>query len=115
MNYELAKQLKDAGFKQDGSNGFITDKGIFESLFDCDYCPEVFGQPTSNKNNAYVPSLSELIESCGDGFFGITRDNNHGNISFKASGDPMAFDIFEGYGNSPEEAVARLWLELNKK
>ncbi len=76
MEYELVKELKDAGFQWDDVEFFY-------------------------------PSLSELIEACGDGFFSLFRYKN----CYEANGDLGK----EGRGITPEEAVARLWIALNKK
>ena len=87
MNYELQHKLKDAGFPQG----------------DCD---EIEGDVT------YEPSLSELIEACGDLSFKLEWGSNekvwyaHGSIG--RGGEDTK-------GETPEEAVANLWLELNKK
>lgn len=85
MNYELAKQLKDAGFPWKGP--------FFENE---EYYRE------------YYPTLSELIEACGDKFDAL--------VSSERSGGWMATDGrgLSGDGSTPEEAVANLWLELNK-
>lgn len=84
MNYELAKQLKDAGFP------------IIE-----------------HEEPRYwtFPTLSELIEACDklDGFGQLGRANKGWNVWKLGIRRPVAF------GETPEEAVAKLWLELNKK
>lgn len=100
MTYELAKQLKDAGFPQAKKLG---GQFLGESM-------EVL---------VYSPPLSELIEACG---------KKLGSLYRSATGDWMAHtdmawhkdfglrekSMFER-GDTPEEAVARLWLALNKK
>ncbi len=92
MNYELAKKLKDAGFPQEGDG----------SVRWTDQEPNL-GIPV------YQPTLSELIEACGDKF------------EFMGKGDPVsewiAFDNGElnGRGSTPEIAVANLYLALNTK
>ncbi len=87
MNYELAKSLQDSGFKH------LHGAGCYE--FETGTC---------------APTLSELIAACGDGLWRIERYfdgtwfvndcNNDGSVD---------------YYKTPEEAVANLWLELNKK
>lgn len=91
MNYELAKQLKDAGFPFDPELGHAV----------------------------ISPSLSELIEACGDD---ICLSNVDGYvqgklskktwIAIKSYGIRKPEDIEDGY--TAEEAVAKLWLALNK-
>ena len=60
-----------------------------------------------------LPSLSELIEACGEGFEELVRfkDKNAIGAKWGAFTNPKIVSR----GNTPEEAVARLWLGLNKK
>jgi len=115
MNYELAKQLKDAGFPQDGDNMELCH-GESETVFVSDI-------EDGKTNYCYVPTLSELIEACGDRFGALhamgTLVGEKGITSWKAEsgGDHSIEDTFpfvNGKGETPEEAVAKLWLELNK-
>lgn len=89
MNYELAKELKEAGFPQDGTN----------------YTPDHGG---SEETAAYYPSLSELIEACGESLFRIDFLPDQNRII------AYAYGAREGDGSTPEVAVAKLWLALNK-
>lgn len=89
MTYELAKELKDAGFPQN--------------------MPQMDGWPCK-------PTLSELIEECGKAMYGMYR----ADVLWHATGgkdvdDDRFMITFEEDGSTPEEAVARLWLALNKK
>lgn len=101
MNYELAKELKEAGFP-------ITKVTWTWKTGD------VEGEHLPN------PSLSELIETCG-------KDNEKGEFTLywdlkewvsgyyeDTWGEPRQHNI-EETGSTPEESVARLWLALNKK
>lgn len=110
-NYELSQELKERGLG-DGSVGLLDGTNI----------PIVSGL-----------SLPELIEACGGKFalFGpgchLTRIDEtelgnvfHGEETLKdtwlARVDDSGNDEgLEGQGKTPEEAVARLWLALNKK
>ena len=108
MNYELAKELKEAGFPQND-----TWDG---SLFLCQH-----SQPKSRDEAAAhilvadkcklakVPTLSELIEACGIRFWRITFVDT--SMEWTAEASFPSLEI----GKTPEEAVARLWLALNKK
>lgn len=101
MNYELAKKLKEAGFPQ---------KGIYEGTT---YNLSDIKKVGVNIGDVYIPTLSELIEACGDDFEVIWK--GWGSTKWLAAprtsyGDPE--DYSEGC--TPEEAVANLWLELNK-
>jgi hypothetical protein len=112
MNYELAKQLKDAGFPQ---------KTNFGSFFYHEE-PTEFGTPKVTKwlenlttlqqpsCDVLCPTLEELIELCRErksGFRLICGSDGIWNATL--------IDHSEvGRGSSPTEAVARLWLVLNK-
>jgi len=109
MPYELAKQLKDAGFPQDRKRGWF--------VFRDPKAPDAHFQ-------AYIPTLSELIEACGDDFVRLTRYTySGGKIGWYAS--PKAFLGFQQvapeehladfHGSTPEEAVAHLFLALHSK
>lgn len=98
MNYEICKKLKDAGFPQMVTgNGYFSDGESSMTL----------GEPYASRN-VYYPSLSELIEACGDSFWSINKTAN-GKWFAVAEEAPVA------KGDFPQEAVANLWLELNKK
>ena len=105
MDYKLAKKLKDNGFPQIPQHEFVCKEGAGE-----DEC-------------VTKPRLSELIDACGDGF---ELESEYWDVelaqevsswhSLKAIKDPDDDrEYVHGYGRTPEEAVAKLWLELNKK
>ncbi|MHA1400065.1 MAG: hypothetical protein ACTSQE_06935 [Candidatus Heimdallarchaeaceae archaeon] len=83
MNYKLAKQLKEAGFPQDK------------------------WYPQDSFEDAKNPTLSELIEACGEGFFELRKDSERWSCGGRVEG-------INFYGKTPEESVAKLWLKLNK-
>jgi hypothetical protein len=85
MTYELAKQLKDAGFP------FIK----------CEH----------DESSIKIPTLSELIEACGAGFDHLMRVDE-GFLAFPNDID-VKNDGEDYLGKTPEEAVAKLWLKLN--
>ena len=101
MNYELALELKNAGFDQ-----------------------ELLGRydATTFKDGTLVPTLSELIEACGDEFGYLKRtyfgaDEKKIVLWTAESVSFRGFDTLKSYYNcsTPEEAVARLYISLNKK
>jgi len=103
MNYKLAKQLKDLGFPQEGTDRYlkegISKKGT--SILDSD---KVY--------YSYKPTLSELIEACGDGFMSLFKA-----ISLYEDEEWWAGDSssrLKTTGKTPEEAVANLYIKLNK-
>ncbi len=87
MNKELKQKLRDAGF---------------DSHFgDCQTC------------GVNSPTLSELIEACGDDFYSLQHNQSkvpgEWYVIYKSKEPhPPAF-----YSNTPEESVANLWLRLN--
>jgi len=93
LDYELAKELKEAGYPQD----LVSAPYHRIDFKDC-------AQPT----------LSELIEACGEQFGGMTLEldkrSRTGKVWKVYSGDGSNILIFP----TPEEAVARLWLALNR-
>ncbi len=100
MNYELAKQLKDAGFPQKRRAWYYSDE---ETTM---YCDHVFD------GLIMKPSLSELIEACiGEYWFTLAELKPH---AWRAEGRTLDLKTLRGKGKTPEEAVAKLWLELNK-
>ena len=108
MNYELALELKEAGFL---FHGIAEGKEAWDGKA---YIEE-------GTLLAYaLPTLEELIEACGEGFNTLSRDaststtcwvvNNYSEID---APEETVLGWFEG--KTPTEAVARLWLVINKK
>lgn len=92
MNYELAKELKEAGFPQHGTSTAY-------SACEEDKC----------FSDACIFDLSELIEACeGQVFMLLINRNLEGRWAAALDGQGAS-------GDTPTEAVARLWLTLNKK
>ena len=114
MNYKLAKKLKDAGFPQ---QEFDFAKNKVEEAPN-DIAPYKW---------AYPPTLSELLEACGDKFESLSyvypKSEDTTNTEWLEKGGRWcAVAMEQGFttiadtnGFTPEEAVANLWLELNKK
>lgn len=103
MTYELALKLKNTGFPQNPSfKGFDTITQLNNG--------EVWER---SGEKVYLPSLLELVEACGDKFCLLQKhsDNHWHAISIDWNDE----EDFEGYYESPEEAVANLWLALNDK
>lgn len=102
ISYELAKQLKDAGFPL--------------RMTDHEYC--VYQQVEILDGISYhLPSLSELIEACGESFYALEHQpqNKLGKwyvVSTISNTNPPG-PVF--YSATAEEAVAHLWLALHKK
>ena len=98
MKYELAKELKEAGFPQ------IIKDTQYTGALECGHCGYFM------KGEVHIPTLSELIEACGKYI-----ELSNGDVRFKdwyASAGKAGEEI---EGKTPEEAVARLYIALNKK
>ena len=107
MNYKLAKQLLKAGFPQPK---YFTAGNYHEK----------------NEEMIFIPTLSELIKACPK----EVKAPNHNTKAQKpiehlfrlgwGDGWYAGYEFYEssiielyGWGKTPEEAVARLWLQLN--
>ena len=100
MNHKIAKQLKDAGFPQTSKPTkveFYNSKGGFK-----------LSEPRQNI------SLSELIEACGKEFYQLTQKEIILEPKWIATAIiPIVKEII-AQGKTKKEAVAKLWLKLNK-
>lgn len=103
IDYELAKQLKDAGFPQTGQLVEMWQK------------PN--GGYTAFPNGPIkFPTLEELIDACGEKFDCLWftpegwEDKTYWRARCKHDYGNHTCD-----GSTPLEAVAHLWLDLNKK
>ncbi len=109
MNEKLALSLRDAGYPQ-GQMPYYDSEGY------------IHRSEEEIENWVYEPSLSELIEACGDGFPALQRSN-----MWRGTYNPDGPKEFVGLrwfidlgdtlieGETPEEAVAVLWMSINKK
>jgi len=126
ISYELAKQLKDNGFRQLWNSGryyYLDDIG-YKVAFDY-----IKGATLENgqlisyvETLVMIPTLSELIEACGkyicleqltDGWICYSNEQDFGSPVVLDAID--TFMCLHGYGSTPEEAVAKLYLALNEK
>jgi hypothetical protein len=91
ISYELARKLKDAGFPQ-------SELARAQHQAGYDYVS--------------LPTLSTLIEVCGEGFGVLGRDPDRWVAREYVSERGEWNNAHEG--ETPEDAVARLWLLLNQ-
>ena len=119
LSYELCKKLKEAGFPQDSEGQWVksSDGGLSVwSQF------EISELQTSKHEllNVKHPTLSELIEACGNDFLlwkyeggwrAFAPDYTDYVVDNAVDAGPGAVCR----GKIPEEALANLWLQLNKK
>jgi len=99
MDYELAKELKDVGFpnSNEWTFGEVAGEGM-QCFYD------------DGDSIHFRPTLSELINGCGIAFEGLHAPNG-----IEKSWSAFDRNLSEyGLGSTPKEAVARLWLALNK-
>ncbi len=90
MIFEMAKQLRDAGFPM--PNG-ITVRRVSDNTYD------------------YGPTLSELIAAFGSDFGQLRRETSPlGVEGWRASISNNRMTVF---GTSPEDVLALLWLSLH--
>lgn len=119
ISYELAKKLEDVGFPEkevvigdwywEGPNGYGGGEALYQLTDEIDQ----LGMSTGVIIR--IPTLSELIEACGEEFTQLIRFNST-HFQVKPSlGRMLNYPDEIFIGQSPEEAVATLWLELNKK
>ena len=90
ISYELARKLKDAGFPQS----------------------EFPRAQQRTVRYARMPTLSTLIEACGEGFGALGREPDRWVACEYVSERGEWSNAHEG--ETPEDAVARLWLSLNQ-
>ena len=144
MNYELAKELKEAGLPQDnGSEYFIPedieyDDGYNEKetnkksqnilvtkdvqsflengiLFVGDYENDNY-KKYSVASLVRKPTLEELIEACGHSFVSLEYNQvNEDKWKWTASAWKNDEPVRSITHQTPSETVAKLWLSLNKK
>lgn len=67
------------------------------------------------KESGYIGKLDlySLIEACGNRFAELSKGQTPIDYKWTAQGYPI--QTMFSHGDSPEEAVANLYLELNKK
>lgn len=103
MTYELAKKLKEAGFPQGGSGLWYTTATQVSRLHEIEPGDVI----EMEVKPVYSPSLSELIEACGDRFSYLKKVGDQ----WDTSADNEGWGV---YGSTPEGAMAKLWLALNE-
>lgn len=103
ISYELAKKLKDVGFKEPEE----------DSPYHGTYIP-IAG---TAEGYVYAPTLEELIEECGDEVVLVKKGNTYtAGQTIEDHPDGHTIEPFPcGEGATPSEAVANLWLKLNEE
>lgn len=132
MNYELALELKKAGWPQIAGGCWVL---LRPRRYVDQRTRQWIDRPSHWIKNprivmpgkglakaldwAITPTLSELIEASGEVTVMLWGCKRHG---YYASSQPCSQEIYDTEivdgatnGTTPEEAVARLWLSLNTK
>ncbi len=105
MNYDLAKELMDAGFPQGGKGSWTHPRDAIV---------------IRSHDRVYAPTLEELIEACGNKFGALYTSFDRKNPWAASNQKPELIDwqnlqSIHVNGATPTEAVARLWLALNAR
>ena len=129
LTYEQCLELKEAGFPQElkYGDGFypihesrntrvITLHGSEHAYrcgpgrcgCECTYC-----YPYACKNGLKIPTLEELIDACGEHLSELGRLGEDG--LFKWYAEENNRELTRHYAATPSEAIANLWLALQKK
>jgi hypothetical protein len=114
ISYELASELKEAGYPRFGTKWAWApvaqkEKGeLGRPLWKEEILPNNF---QSDIEFVAAPTLEELIEACGESFLVLEREAD------KWIGGGLAADTSDyrrAEGSTAAEAIARLWLALHK-
>jgi len=116
MTYELAKELKEARFPQKGNGEMIiyyTGDTVARIFYNQFVTLKIEGKPEI----VYSPTLEELIEACGGSFDDLQKAGKlwiaRGIVEKQSNSN---LDILQQNTEpTSTEAVAKLWLALNKK
>jgi hypothetical protein len=107
FSFNLAKRLKAAGFPQRFTAGrAFNEQGLAIQL-------TTERQWRAEDTDISIPTLNELIKACGERFGGLENVPDGTRNRFRAY--TQLPDTPSGYADTPEEAVARLWLLLNRQ
>lgn len=135
INYELALALKNAGFPQAYRNTIPWMDWAYDTtgelhLLHCDndtnwWIGNDYHHQLSELTDEQIykdwvkcPTLAELIEECGENFFKLIKLTNGWEVEYfqnYQSYGGLARGKFHCDGHTKEEAVANLFIALNKK
>jgi len=103
MDYTLAKKLKDAGFEQGSNDPLSSNHRWFDEEGGIGFIQHV-----------YIPTLSELIDACGERFDALGKCKDDGVSRIVDGWIAVDEDNKRTWGATKETAVANLWLAINK-
>lgn len=116
ISYELALKLKEAGWTQENPEYVFDGQELEQSTLHEEVC--------ENVSVFAAPLLEELIAACGEELQTLGRRESIDGTKYWAASKyelgSLDWEDIAPYeelkkGNSPEEAVANLWLKLNEK
>lgn len=117
MNYDIAKQLKDAGFPQEGEGTYSETHDSMMSSGCNVYRPNVY-YPTLSELIAAMPQRMKSIGSINDAHFVfrklVTQTKDIYSAYYEDEDTNNAIDGYAFFGGM-SEVVARLWIAVNKK
>ena len=128
MQFELAEKLKNAGFPQEGKPHLFGSRYYVPEVVDGKLAhidvdgSDIYIEESNewNKNKTYIPTLSELIDACGEKFNSLRKifleedfDGLIGDAWMTETGESERVKSYY-YGKTKKEAVANLYLEINK-
>jgi len=113
MDYELARQLKDAGFPQSGKNVLYISAPSQSPLElreeTTEYGEKILTAP--NIEAAYIPTLEELISALGPELFTLQCFDGKWDAIYGENGNVKQIKS----ADTATTAVAQLWLALTTK
>lgn len=115
ISYELARQLKNAGFPQTTEFFFIdTNKTEPERPLTWETIEHEWGHCRRFHEvlTFAAPTLSELISACGACGFALLQFYKGDWCAYSGYADDDY--TYRFFGDTPEEAVAQLWLRLHR-
>jgi hypothetical protein len=115
MDYSTAKKLKESGFPQEmeiGDPFYRHGELVFQGEWESDSSSYMYDDHTKLADSYFkAPTLTELIEACGESFNMLVKDPDFPKrwIAFSKNG------LNSPSVETPEIAVANLWLALQGK
>lgn len=108
LSFEICKKLKDAYFslrmmsQEDANHSVLKHQG---------FC---YGKDFIGRDNTWwlIPTLSELIEACGEEFGSLWCDGDFW-VASEEWGRGLENAKYYMSGKTPEEAVANLYISLH--
>ena len=111
LSYELCLKLKEAGFPQDTEFDLLW-MGTQDGRKKYEKHPKGSVYHEDCIVVATLPTLEELIESCGKDFNSLSLLQDGNWLAMYIDNIKLENPDISCYGKTPEEAVANLWIQL---